>query len=232
MEDCLFDRRLAAAYVRGNVLRTGAKWLMPEELTTKKLDSLSVEEIQKIIEAGKVYDLHFHRFREDYAGVARNRFVLDFLHSICFNSVLVVGSGRGSFLYPLLAEFQLTEITAIDLLAYRIELLQDLTRGGIDTLTALTGDICNSSLGQDAMDIVTLLEVLKHVSDVPAAIKVAVGTARKYVVVSVTQEVDDDPNYVQSLSMPSLSKYFNTAGVTKLKFERVKGSLILIASVS
>ena len=52
-------------------------------------------------------------------------------------------------------------MTAIDLLPRRVELLQDLSRGGITNLTARQADLCSQPFPDNAFDTVTLLEVLE-----------------------------------------------------------------------
>ena len=98
---------------------------------------------------------------------------LGFLRSVWPESLLDVGSGRGAFLFPFLEEFPGTEVTAIDLLPRRVELLQDLSRGGITNLTVRQADLCSQPFPDNAFDTVTLLEVLEHIPDVDGAVRAA-----------------------------------------------------------
>ena len=94
--------------------------------------------------------------------------------------ILDVGSGRGVFLFPFLEAFPWVEVTSVDLLAHRVEFLQDLSRGGITNLRAEQGDICLQPFPEKSFDVVTVLEVLEHIPDVEKAVFAAVRMARRF----------------------------------------------------
>ena len=142
-----------------------------------------------------------------------------------------MGSGRGVFLFPFLRAFPQTPVTSLDVLDYRVQFLDDVRAGGVETLTALEKDICHWDMPDHSFDVVTLLEVLEHIPEVDKAVKAAVKMARKYVVVSVPSKEDDNPEHIHLLTKDILTKLFADAGCTKLHFGGVNGHLIMMAAI-
>lgn len=174
--------------------------------------------------------LHYFKVKED---LPRVQVVLSFLHGmvaagLC-RSLLDVGSGRGAFLFPLLREFPYLEVTSIDLLPHRVDLLDCVAKGGVDNLRPITGDICDCSLPNKSFDAVTMLEVLEHIPDTGAAVKTAVRLARNYVIVSVPSKPDDNPEHIHLFSRTDLEKHFLEAGCRKVKFMSVTGHHVMVA---
>ena len=68
---------------------------------------------------------HYFKVKED---LPRVQVVLGFLRGIVparqCKSLLDVGSGRGVFLFPLLRDFPDIEVTSLDILPHRVELLR------------------------------------------------------------------------------------------------------------
>ena len=221
--------RLAAAYVRGYSLRTNAPEL-PERWKHVSLSELNAEEYREIIKAGKEAGLKIYRFKTTHSDMPRIKKVLGFLKGISFESLLDAGSGRGVFLLPFLMDFPGIGVTSLDVLPHRVEFLQDISRGGISTLTALCADICTQPLPEKSADVVTLLEVLEHIPDVGKAVQAAVKIARKFVVVSVPSKPDNNPEHIHLLTKEKLTGLFAEAGCTRLRFDGVNGHLIMIAN--
>ena len=146
-----------------------------------------------------------------------------------FESLLDVGSGRGVFLLPFLDEFPNIQVKSIDILDKRIELLSDLANGGIEQLSVEKSDLCEQPYPDKSVDVVTLLEVLEHISDVEKAIQSAVNMAEKYIVVTVPSKEDDNPEHIHLLTKEKLTEYFGACGVKKLSFDAVPGHLFMIA---
>lgn len=213
MEMEKYDKRLAAAYVRGAISNdwTGK---MPEE----------------IIALGEDAGLKLYPFKEKEP-LPRVRAVLGMLKGLQPERLLDVGSGRGVFLFPFLNEFPRTPVTAVDLLPHRVEMLQTLSRGGIENLTALRQDICAWEMEDNAFDVVTLLEVLEHIPNVQSAVANAVRLARRYVVVSVPSKPDNNPEHIHLLTKNRLTELFGNAGCAKLHFSGVNGHLIMLAAI-
>lgn len=219
----------AAAYVRGAARNGGL--VLPRELDDTPLEALTDAELNRIIGIGGRAGLKLHHFKKK-EDLPRVNAVLGFLRGIQPRSLLDVGSGRGAFLFSFLREFPETEVTAIDLLPHRVELLSAVARGGVDRLTVLQEDICGWSAPPASFDVVTLLEVLEHIPEVDRAAAAAVRLARRYVVVTVPSKPDNNPEHIHLLTKEKLTDLFARAGCEKLKFGGVNGHLLAIASLN
>lgn len=172
--------------------------------------------------------LHYFKIKED---MPRVKVVLSFLHGIAgqFETLLDVGSGRGAFLFPLLREFPDLEVTSIDILSHRIELLECISQGGVKNLHPIVADVCDNSLPDKSFDVVTMLEVLEHIPDTEKAVRNAVRLARKYIIISVPSKPDDNPEHIHLFSNDDLKRHFLNAGCPKVKFMSVNNHHIMVA---
>lgn len=176
--------------------------------------------------------MHYFKTKDD---LPRVQVVLGFLQGIVTagqcSSLLDIGSGRGVFLFPLLRELPDLEVTSMDILPHRIELLDCLSKGGIHNLHPLLSDICNSDLPDKSFDVVTMLEVLEHIPDTEKAVRNTVRLARNYVIVSVPSKPDNNPEHIHLFSNDDLKNYFLTAGCSKVKFMSVTNHRVMIAYI-
>src|SRR5258708_71775 len=91
---------VAAAYVRGKLKDTeGSKY---PELFTPDLTDLLEDEIQQLVALGLEYELRLHRFKRTME-LPRVQRVLGILKGLQPERLLDIGTGRGVFLWPLLA---------------------------------------------------------------------------------------------------------------------------------
>ncbi len=217
--------KIKASYIKGYFINHH----IAHELVYKDFDLLEEEDYKKLEEIGKFYHLKLHYFKEK-EDLARVKIVLGFLKNIYPNTLLDVGSGRGVFLFPLLRDFPDTNVTCLDILEKRIELLNYIHLGGIQRLNPIHANICDVSFPDDSFDVVTLLEVLEHIPDVKRAIQNAVRITKKYVVVTVPSKEDDNPEHIHLLTKDILTSMFHDCGVTNLKFGGVNGHLFLVAT--
>ncbi|MBR6978491.1 MAG: class I SAM-dependent methyltransferase [Prevotella sp.] len=175
---------------------------------------------------------HYFKVKED---LPRVRVVLGFLQGIIpagqCQSLLDVGSGRGVFLFPLLREFPSLEVTSIDILPHRVELLLCLHDGGIDNLHPTLGDICSFDAPDKSFDVVTMLEVMEHIPDTEAVVRNAVRLARNYIVVSVPSKPDDNPEHIHLFSNEDLKSLFMEHGCKKVKFMSVTNHRVMVAQL-
>ena len=153
---------LMAAYIRGHSVETGVPFLN-QSLCQTPLEQLTGEQLAEIERAGRAAELKLYRFK-DSTLLPRVHKVLGFLRGIAFDSLLDVGSGRGAFLFPMLAAFPWVEVTSVDLLDHRVEVIRQMSLGGLDRLHAVKTDICSQPFAEKTFDVVTLLEVLEHIT--------------------------------------------------------------------
>lgn len=221
-----YEKRLAAAYVRGAALqKTG---LLPRELMEKPLEELRDDEIGSILRAGEQAGLRMYHFKKKDM-LPRVKAVMGFLKGVQPESLLDVGSGRGVFLFPFLTEFPWVNVTSADILPHRVEMLQQIAGGGVENLTAVERNICCWEGEDDRFDVVALLEVLEHIPNVQDAVNTAIRLARRYVVVTVPSQPDDNPEHIHLLTKDRLTELFANAGCGRLQFSGVPGHLVLVA---
>ena len=173
---------------------------------------------------------HYFKVKED---LPRVQVVLGFLQGIVpaglCNSLLDVGSGRGVFLFPLLREFPDLEVTSLDILPHRVELLKCLHDGGISNLHPLQADICTWNAPDKSFDVVTMLEVMEHIPDTEAVVRNAVRLAKNYIIVSVPSKPDDNPEHFHLFTMEDLKSLFLQHGCSKVKFMSVTNHTVMVA---
>ncbi len=221
-----YEVKLAAAYVRGMAM--GKDGLLSAELAKKPLEELDEEELTQIIRAGEAAGFRIYHFKKKEQ-LPRVKAVMGFLKGIQPESLLDVGSGRGVFLFPFLMEFPWARVTSADILPHRVQMLQAISKGGMENLTAVEKNICQWEDGENQFDVVTLLEVLEHIPDVQTAVRNAVRLTKRYVAVTVPSQPDDNPEHIHLLTKDILTDLFTKAGCTKLHFDGVLGHLVLIA---
>ena len=226
-----YNMKFALAAVRGYIKRCGKAGIVEQRLLDLPLSELSTDDAMSIIDAAKGLDIKLYHFKNSDRQLPRVTKVLGFLRGIYFESLLDVGSGRGVFLIPFLEEFSHIDTYSVDILEKRVEMLSDLSFGGIDNLNVRMANICEQPYPNKSVDVVTMLEVLEHIPDVAAAIRSAVNMAKKYVVVTVPSKEDDNPEHIHLLTKDALTEYFSKAGATKLSFGGVPGHLFMIAKV-
>jgi 2-polyprenyl-3-methyl-5-hydroxy-6-metoxy-1,4-benzoquinol methylase len=196
------------------------------------LKSLTDEQKDELVSCGKSAELKMHYFKEKEE-LARVQLVMGFLRGMVasgqVSSLLDVGSGRGAFLFPLLTTFPDMEVSSIDILPHRVDLLHSMELGGLDNLHAMEKNLCDWDAPDGSFDVVTLLEVLEHIPDVEKAVANAVRIAGKYLVVTVPSRPDDNPEHIHLFTKDMLSDMFLKAGCTKVKFDSVLNHLFMVA---
>ncbi len=216
--------KIKASYIRGYL----KKHNIVHKLVAKELDSLEEDDYKELEEIAKPHNLKLYYFK-DKEDLARVKIVLGFLKSICPNTLLDVGSGRGVFLFPLLRDFPDIHVTSIDILDKRIELLNCIQLGGLSQLNPVLANVCDVAFADDSFDVVTMLEVLEHIPNVKKAVQNAVRMAKNFIVVTVPSKEDDNPEHIHLLTKDILTNLFYECGVTNLKFGGVNGHLFLVA---
>ena len=220
------NKLIMAAYIRGYIKANNIS--INKELLYKDLFSLSNNDLEILEKIGKENELKLYYFKEK-ENLARVNIVLGFLRNIYPSSLLDVGSGRGVFLFPLLKEFENINVTSLDILDKRIELLSNIINGGVNNLNVLKDDICTYNEKDNTYEVVTLLEVLEHIKDYKKAIKNAIRLSSSFIVITVPSKEDNNPEHINLLTKDILTKVFNENNITNLKFGSVNGHLFLVA---
>jgi len=205
--------RLAAAYVRGKLGRSEAR-LSPEEF----------------IAEGLAAGLRLHKFKRN-AELPRVRKVLGILRGLAPSSLVDLGSGRGTFLWPLLDAFPELQVTAVDIDPLRVADIDAVREGGLSNLRAVRMDAAALELEDGHADAVTALEVLEHLDSPSEAAAEAVRVARGYVVASVPSKEDDNPEHIQLFDRRSFERLFLEAGARGVKIDFVLNHMIAVAKV-
>ncbi len=199
---------LATAFVRGRV------W-----------DNLAT------IEDGLQAGLRLHKFK---AGppLPRVQKVLGILRNLAPANLLDIGSGRGTFLWPLLAAFPDLHVTAIDFNEQRASDLGAVRRGGIARLTPVRMDAQRLGFVPHSFDAVTMLEVLEHMPDPQAALTAAVEAARRFVILSVPSVSDDNPEHLHLFTPDQLQHMAAQAGGVRTTVEHILNHRVAVVRVA
>jgi len=219
--------RLAAAYVRGKLAPLDAAAAAPE-LFGMPLDALDEAPLDRLLQLGREQGLRLHRFKRTM-GLARVAKVLGILKGLGPEELLDIGSGRGAFLWPLLDAFPGLPVTALDRLDYRAADIQAVHDGGMASVTALHGDVTALGFADDSFDVVTLLEVLEHIPDTSRALAEVCRVARRFVVLSVPNAADNNPEHIHLFSTAMLEPLLLAAGAARVTFDSVHGHLLAVA---
>jgi ubiquinone/menaquinone biosynthesis C-methylase UbiE len=211
MEDRYYIN-LAAAFVQGKL------GMMPQLSATE------------IIEAGLNARLRLHKFKRN-TELPRVRKALGILRGLAPKSLLDIGSGRGTFLWPLLDTFPSLSSTSIDLSERRAGDLDAVRRGGVDTLTVVRGDATMLPFASRCFDVVTMLEVMEHMPTPEKAAAEALRVTSRFVVVSVPSKEDDNPEHLHLFDKNRLEAMFQQSGAKNITFNFVLNHIIAVVKV-
>jgi len=213
--------RLAAGYILGELPKIA-------ELFPKPLHLMEEEELTQVFSYGKDNGLKLNRFKKTIE-LPRVLKVMGMLQGIQPQNLLDIGTGRGVFLNPLLDAFPNLPITCIDILDYRIQSLQSLNRGGITNLNPLMMDACDLDFDSESFDVVTVLEVLEHITDLDSALSEICRVAKEYVIFSVPSKEDDNPEHIHLFNQDTLKALFGKNGFNKVKIAQVQNHITGLA---
>jgi 2-polyprenyl-3-methyl-5-hydroxy-6-metoxy-1,4-benzoquinol methylase len=204
----LYFAELAQAFVRGRLANSQAS-------------------IQDGIEAG----LRLHKFKSN-AELPRVQRVLGILRGLQPQSLLDVGSGRGTFLWPLLDGLPYLRVTAVDVSERRAADLGAVAAGGIERLQVMRMDVQRPAVLAHSFDIVTALEVLEHLQDPQNALKHLLAIARRFVLLSVPSVTDDNPKHLHLFRVDQLHEMAARAGGLRTTIEHVLNHRIALIRVA
>ncbi|MCI0488486.1 MAG: class I SAM-dependent methyltransferase [Blastocatellia bacterium] len=212
MESERYYTELTVAFVRGKL---------------PHLPDLSSEEI---IRAGLDRGLRLHKFKRN-TELPRVRRALGILRGLQIEDLLDVGSGRGTFLWPLLDGFPELRVTSIDIDPRRASDIDAVRLGGIENLNAVLMDAACMGFPDHSFDAVTILEVLEHLSSPERAAAEAIRVARRFVLLSVPSKEDFNPEHIHLFDKTRLEDMLYGAGAKTIKFEFVLNHIIALAKV-
>ncbi|MEW6737043.1 MAG: class I SAM-dependent methyltransferase [Acidobacteriota bacterium] len=222
--------KIAAAFVRGKLASELDRSPLSERLLKTPLDDLSEIELVEIIQTGLAAALRLHKFKQTM-GLARVQKVLGILKGLAPLELLDIGSGRGTFLWPLVDSFPDLPITAIDKDEQRVADILAVHSGGFANISAQIMNATTLDLDNDSFDIVTMLEVLEHIPAAPEALREVVRVAKRFVVISVPSKEDDNPEHIHLFNQDSLNRMLIAAGALRVRCEYVLNHLIAVAKV-
>ncbi len=198
---------LATAFVRGRLMQPSAT-------------------VKDGIDAG----LRLHKFKVN-SELPRVRRVLGILRGLGPASLLDIGSGRGTFLWPLLVAFPQLSVTCVDWSNRRTSDLAAVRRGGIDRLTVVRMDAQLSAFAPRSFDVVTMLEVMEHLKNPQAALSSLIAVARRFVLLSVPSVPDDNPEHFHLFRQEQLHEMAAMAGAVRTTIEHVLNHRIVLIRV-
>lgn len=182
------------------------------------------------IETGLEAGLSLHKFKQN-TELPRVRTVLGILRSLQPENLLDIGSGRGTFLWPLLAGFPDPSVTTVEIADRRASDLAAVRKGGVQRLTVVSADVHCLPFAPLSFDVVTMLEVLEHLANPQLALREALRSSRRVVVVSVPSTPDENPEHLHLFSMGQLRAMAADAGAIRTTFEHVLNHRIMLAQV-
>ena len=202
-----YFNELAEAFVRGRLGRTDAG-------------------IHDGIEAG----LRLHKFKAN-AQLPRVQRVLGILRGLAPGNLLDIGSGRWTFLWPLLAGFPELAVTSADWNERRASDVGTVRRGGIERLTSVRMDAQRPAFAAKSFEVVTMLEVLEHLPNPQAALEGLAKIARRFLLLSVPSTPDENPEHIHLFSVPQLHEMARQAGALRTTIEHVLNHRIVVMKV-
>jgi ubiquinone/menaquinone biosynthesis C-methylase UbiE len=222
--------KLAAAFVRGQTLSSKDGYTLPKHLSEPLLGELIDLELCEIVKFGLASGFYLHKFKRTM-GLARVQKVLGILQGLLPESLLDIGSGRGTFIWPLLDTFPELLVTCVDTDPLRVDNIQSVQSGGIPNLRAKNLDVTELDFEDKSFDIVTMLEVLEHIPKSQEALNQIVRVANRFVIISVPSKEDDNPEHIHLFNQNKLQEMFQLAGVSQVRFDYVLNHIIAVAKI-
>jgi hypothetical protein len=180
-----------------------------------------------LLAAARKAGVRWHKFKRK-SGPPRVTQVLAMLEGLDPETLLDIGSGRGAFLWPLVARFEQLQVTAVDRLPHRVADIEAVRAGGIARVRAQEGDVTALPFADASFEVVTILEVLEHLEDPAAAAREVLRVASRYVLASVPSHEDDNPEHIQLFTRDSLTELFERAGAERIQICYVLNHMIAL----
>lgn len=185
---------------------------------------------EELVAAGIELSKRFASFKQKSL-LPRVQKVINILKGLAPQSLVDVGTGRGAFLWPLLSEFPHLQVTCIDRLVHRIDLISKVGQASPYALSAHLMDVCQMSFADRQFDVATALEVLEHLEQPQLAVRELVRVTKKHLIISVPAKEDDNPEHIQLFTKQSMTQLLQDASVRKIDISYVLNHMIVVASL-
>lgn len=186
----------------------------------------------RLCEWGIAEGLRLHHFKRKIA-LPRVERALGALAQLRPATLLDIGSGRGTFLWPLLDRFETLSVTVVEPDAERARQLSAVAAGGMERLEVLPTRaemLTAQPWHLRRWEVATILEVLEHVEDPETLAKAVVGSATSAVIASVPSTPDENPGHVRLFTQQTLRGLLLEAGASRVSITQVPNHLVAVAT--
>ena len=209
MTDDSYLTELAACYVRGHTGLEG--------------------DDESMVRLGYEQDLKMYRFKR--SELPRVTKCIGLLKGLGPTTLLDVGTGRGVFLWTCLTDIPYTDATSIDILDYRVDLVNTVAKGGCQRVRAHLLEAHDTPFEDDQFEITTALEVLEHMPDPGAAVRELCRVTERYILVSVPSKPDNNPEHINLFSASDLEQLLLDNGAKSVQLHHVLNHRIALGKI-
>lgn len=175
--------------------------------------------------------------RYDTKELPRVTKILGILKSIQPSTVADIGSGRGRLLWPMVYNLPNTSFNSYELNQWRCEVINAVSIGGVSRVSAYNEDISKQNKMLFVYDVVVASEVLEHIPDVQKALTTIVRMADKYIVITVPNKPDNNPDHIHFLKPEDFERMFDRAEkdsekeIKRITFDYTPKELVVYARI-
>ena len=180
------------------------------------------------LERARRLELSTFRFKRARL-MPRARAALATLTGLWPASILDLGSGRGTSLWPMLEALAQPRVTVVERDSSTARELAQVSRGGLTRLEVVVADAEELPFEDAAFDVASALEVLEHVRDPARAASELRRVVRRALVASVPLGPDDNPDHRTVFGPGSLEDLLRSAGFVHVKGWTIDGHAISVA---
>jgi ubiquinone/menaquinone biosynthesis C-methylase UbiE len=200
---------IAAAFVRGKLNVEGSD--------------------EELIRKGREQALKIHRFKRSQ--LPRVLKCIGLIKGIRPATQLDIGPGRGAFLWTMITEIPYVQVTCVDVLAHRVDLINTVRKGGIERVQCYQRDVHELEFTDDRFDVVTALEVLEHLPNPARAVRELCRVGKDWLLVSVPSKPDNNPEHINLFSADELQKLLIDNGAKSVQMHHVLNHRIALARI-
>ena len=183
----------------------------------------------ELVDQGREAGLRMHRFKR--STLPRVSKCIGLLKGIYPQTLLDIGTGRGAFLWTMLDEISSVDVTCLDVLEHRVELVNAVSRGGVSRIRAQIGDVQDMRFEDKSFDVATALEVVEHLTNPGKAVSELCRVSRNYILVSVPSKPDNNPEHINLFSAEGLEKLLLDNGAQSVQIYHVLNHRIALGKL-